>query len=35
MIKYLIAGIFGFGVAKLLSKKPTTKPTKNMIKGVR
>jgi hypothetical protein len=33
MIKYLIAGIFGFGVAKLLSKKPTTKPTKKYDKG--
>ena len=33
MIKYLIAGIFGFGVAKLLSKKPTTKSTKKYDKG--
>ncbi len=33
MIKYLIAGIFGFGVAKLLSQKPTTKPTKKYDKG--
>jgi hypothetical protein len=33
MIKYLIAGIFGFGVAKLLSQKPTTKPTKKYNKG--
>jgi hypothetical protein len=35
MIKYLIAGIFGFGVAKLLSKKPTSKTTEKYKKGGR
>ena len=35
MIKYLIAGIFGFGVAKLLSKKPKSKTTEKYKKGGR